>query len=373
MDKNNLVNKILSITLDNERIVITIFCLKIKFKDKNFYVFYNRYIKRLLRFVKMHSYIPKRNFFVYLFKYNHITINILEQFISIREFINYYLGLKLNIHSMDMNLTTRCTLRCKECGSLMPFYTSEKQWTIDFETFKKDLNKLLKCVNNIYRFKLIGGEPLLVKDLDKMLEYAASKRKIKTIEIVTNGTLAFSEKLISVMCKHKNKLLVSISDYSSNPDLILKHCELENILKTNCIKYQFISPFWYERGNIKKKNRDIKELKRVFSKCWQKELLCLFDGKFYNCTRAATIERLTNYRCSDGQMIDLRNNAVKIIKNQYKLLFTKEYFNTCDFCEEVNDKKILPAEQTNEILQISQIYSNETDEASQTGMTVKRK
>jgi sulfatase maturation enzyme AslB (radical SAM superfamily) len=71
---------------------------------------------------------------------------------------------------LDFKITTRCTLKCRECASLMDFYGDKTHHTDSFELFKRRLDKLLSACDRIYYFTFIGGEPLVCKDLANMVE-----------------------------------------------------------------------------------------------------------------------------------------------------------------------------------------------------------
>src|SRR5574344_1349918 len=109
-------------------------------------------------------------------------------------------------------VTTKCTMNCKHCNTFIPYFTEETHFQpTTFEVFKKDLDILLKAVDYIDYFGFVGGEPLIVKDLDKMIKYACSKKKLHHIFLATNCTIMPSEKLLNAM-KNK-KFSVQLSDY----------------------------------------------------------------------------------------------------------------------------------------------------------------
>lgn len=117
-------------------------------------------------------------------------------------------------------VTTMCTLKCKECCCYIPYYSKEAHIKpLTFEKFKKELDLLLQSVQSIEIYSFMGGEPLLVKDLPKMVRYAAAQTKIKFLYITTNGTIVPSAELISAMKQYKEKIKIDISNYSSTESL----------------------------------------------------------------------------------------------------------------------------------------------------------
>ncbi|HBA68599.1 MAG TPA: hypothetical protein DCZ40_04485, partial [Lachnospiraceae bacterium] len=73
---------------------------------------------------------------------------------------------------------------------------------------------LFKRVDYLASYYLIGGEPLLNRELPSIISAVHEKfgSRIGYIQIITNGSIVPSKELISVMGKCKVK--VRISDYT---------------------------------------------------------------------------------------------------------------------------------------------------------------
>ena len=257
---------------------------------------------------------------------------------------------KVDIHSIDFNLTTTCNLRCKECASLMPYYSPENQWTIDLNTFKQDLDNLLKCTSKIYRLKLLGGEPLLVKGLEQMLDYACSKKQIVSVIVTTNAKIIPSDELCIVLQKYKHKALVELSYYA---DVVtdLKYDEIEEKLKKYNI-YYFVSNYpWFETGEIKNRFKTKNELISTYKNCFQQPCLSFFEGKIYCCTKAAAVNRLTDFEFEDSEIINTRLQGK--LSKELRNFYTKEFYTVCSFCPDEALPTSMRGVQTNEIMKIS--------------------
>ncbi|CDE89370.1 TPA: radical SAM protein [Candidatus Gastranaerophilales bacterium HUM_20] len=352
---NTFIQNIFSVKNDKMQKNCYIFGIKISFLSlkKAKYIIYRRYLFPIIRNDLIHSILHKKNFINYIFVYNHNLLRIRKRVYWYIALFRFLFNKKLDIPVMDFNLTTRCTLRCEQCGSMMPFYSNEQQWTTTFEDFQCDLDKLLTCVNKIHKIKLIGGEPLLVRDLDKILEYILKKKQVQTVEITTNGTIEFSQKLLKIMAKNRKKIIVVMSNYSSNKNLTcFKYDKIKLALDINRIDYLFPNYPWYLRGKIYRRNRSIKGLRSVFKKCWQKNCIALMDGKFHHCTRSVAVQRLTDYEFGENENIDIRQNSSKKIIKFLKTFYLKDYFKVCDFCVTPSVKRIPRAVQTSELQKI---------------------
>ena len=97
-----------------------------------------------------------------------------------------------------MVATYRCTLKCKLCAAYAPYYKNPDHYEYGF--LAKQIDSFFDIVDTVRDFSLSGGEPLLHKDIArlllKLLEY---KERIKRILILTNGTLLMREELLDVL------------------------------------------------------------------------------------------------------------------------------------------------------------------------------
>lgn len=90
---------------------------------------------------------------------------------------------------LDIESTRRCNLRCPMCARTIKLERGEKleEGDMDFGLFKKIIDE--GATNGLYSIKLnYLGEPLLNKELSKMVEYAKSKGIIDVM-FNTNGAL----------------------------------------------------------------------------------------------------------------------------------------------------------------------------------------
>lgn len=309
--------------------------------------FKNRNIKLIYNYINTNVSLKK----AFLKRFPLFKIFFFKKLINLIEILRFILTKKISIPTMDFNITTRCTLKCKDCGSLMPLYTKEQQFDENFECFKKHLDNLLKNINYIYQFKLIGGEPFLNKDLYRMIEYACSKKQIILIEIVTNGTIIPNQDILNLLKKNNHKVSVYVSNYTNNKNIkILKYDKLIEILKENKITYNtndLDSFIWLERGEIYARNKSKKDLIQEFENCWQKNCVSFFEGRFYVCTRAYYIEKVLNPDINNGECIDF-NLSQNTLKNDLIKFYSRNSFSACDYCHNDYKKQTTPAIQIGE-------------------------
>lgn len=288
------------------------------------------------------DYIPRNTIYNKL-KVIEYNLNILL------ELIQHKIFQKVNIPFIEFLITTKCTLKCKKCSNLIPYFNKDSHFEIDFENFCRDLDSLLLGVNNIKHFELIGGEPFIHKDVGKMLEYANSKKQIKNIYIVTNSTIIPNEDILVSMKKCNKKLTVMISDYSANLAIKerLKISELKALLNKNHIKFISRNDFhWYDMGGVEFKNRPMQKNIALYQAC---NCFCnaIFKGKLHVCPRSANILGLGDYKIDKSDYVELRrfrtSNSAKLdLLNFYSNLHT----SPCQYCNSFAERiEVMPAEQ----------------------------
>lgn len=307
--------------------------------------------KKIGNIIKLEIY---KDLYIYIYIRNLNRINRLDFRLILKLFKNskiksfyedlFYKYLKLRFKLLkkasfpilDFQITTRCTLQCEQCSIYIPYYTAKTHYTETFETFKERLDNLLKNVDYIFQLQILGGEPLLNKDLAKMIEYASQKKQIKVITTVTNSTILPNKELLAVYKTYQKKNYIIISDYTSNPELKnLKINELKKLLKENDISYIVVQDEWSFMGRIQKENRSKEELLHIMTHCYQKNCHAYYNGKLFLCSRISPMIALFDAKVSDYVEVTANDCSQEIIE-----LFCKRYFEACDYCHIEPDKKL---------------------------------
>ena len=127
----------------------------------------------------------------------------------------YFDDSKTYLKSIDVVITTKCSMNCESCANLMQYYTAQKNTD---DQILKSVKILSENVDHISEYRIIGGEPILSHTVNLKTvesEIANSLSKIqdqnKDVEI---GSYPFF---------HVGKLGVSIVIRSENQSEI-DHC-----------------------------------------------------------------------------------------------------------------------------------------------------
>ena len=235
---------------------------------------------------------------------------------------------KLSIQSLDLVLTEKCSLKCKDCSNLMQFYA--KPIDEDYNQLIESLDKFMKSVDYVYEIRLIGGEPFMYKKIDEVLTKILTYKNCGNIIVYTNGTIVPNEQKLKTF--KNDKIYFKISNYGSISRNVEK---LEKTLKEKKIHYitERVTK-WQDCAKIENYDRPLELTKQIFGNCCVNEALTLLHGKLYLCPFAAHAENLHAIPKAPEDSIDLlasedHQNFKKRIRN---LAFEREYLEACKSC-----------------------------------------
>ncbi len=230
---------------------------------------------------------------------------------------------KVILPRTPLMITTRCTLRCKECSNLMPYYSLPKDYPSD--EIIQWIKNICDAVDEWVCCELVGGEPFLYKNLENVLAYALSEDKIQQIEFTTNASVIPQPDILRLLVN--NKILVKISEYPGliNPEKFIQileeygvhYCVMENMR-------------WSRTGSLKKRNRSYQELQSQYLNCGPAKICkTILNGKLYVCSKAASLAELGYV--SDLETVNLMDteHLRENIKNFLRLTFS----HACDYCD----------------------------------------
>jgi organic radical activating enzyme len=242
---------------------------------------------------------------------------------------------KVFLRSVDVVITERCSLKCKDCSNLMQYYESPQN--IPREVVLNDFRELEKNVDHIFEVRLIGGEPFMNKDIYSIIKDICESKKISRLVVYSNLMIPLKDTELSVL---KNpKVVLSLTDYGE-----LSKNTHPNALKLseNGIAFRLHPPEnWTDSGKIENFNRTDSENEKLFDNCCGKNLITLSAGKIYRCPFAANADRL------DAIPQDPRNYVLAGSRGSEIKTYTRQvsHIPACNFCKgrSFDDPEIVPA------------------------------
>ncbi|MEY8000315.1 GTP 3',8-cyclase MoaA [Clostridium sp. Mt-5] len=137
-------------------------------------------------------------------------------------------GRKINY--LRVSLIDRCNLRCRYCMPKEGIIKRPYNELLRFE----DILKIIKAAAHlgINKIRYTGGEPLIVKDIDYLIEETAKIQGVSDLAITTNGTLLYdlADKLKSVGLKRVNISLDTLKRDKFN--YITRGGNIDTVLKS---------------------------------------------------------------------------------------------------------------------------------------------
>lgn len=277
-----------------------------------------------------------------------------------REFVNDILPLimfvkfeKSFVGLAQISVTERCSLKCKKCAHAC-YHVEATHKDLTIEQVKKSADSFFSRVDVIDEFVLIGGEPLLYKNLPGAVAYIGEKYRdhMNIFSITTNGTIMPSEELMKE-CK-KYQVLFRISNYSGTlPRLKPKYENLVQLLHDHEIDYSLCAEekLWMDYG-FEYVNRCASdaELEKVFDAC---RTPCheVRENRLYYCVMARSVSENLGYDVGQKDYLDLESMDKKEWRKDlldFVLGYSeKGYLDMCNFCHgaEVENYPIPAAEQ----------------------------
>ena len=198
---------------------------------------------------------------------------------------------KFDVSNVDIVITERCSLKCKSCANLMQYY--HRPENSDRDLLFKSIDKLMKCIDSLYEFRILGGDPL--------------KKDKVSLQITNYGKLNY---------KH---------------DETIKLCEANNIsYVTERVKK------WQDVGTINYEEKSISELEDLFKNCCANNLLTFLHGKLFRCPTAAHGTNLKAIPDKPKDIVDLADDKMSIEETREKLkdfYYNKKFITACSYCK----------------------------------------
>ncbi len=233
-----------------------------------------------------------------------------------------------------MSITERCSLNCEYCDAEMLTY--QNPINSDIDTIKESTHNLLSQLAWVTWFRVMGGEPFLHPQLGDILEFLSKYKQIRSLRVVTNGTIIPSKDLLDILKKHKIALDISIYSCVEKQQSMLIDC-----LKKHKIDYALrANPFWVSFGDYQKRDLTIEQLKQSKKMCLCHKFRHIEHGKLFFCKRVRNLEKQSNFKSNPGDFVDLLdiNNLHSRIRETLKI----DFVVACDHCNPPWDRPVVP-------------------------------
>lgn len=239
---------------------------------------------------------------------------------------------KIILPRVELVITTKCNLNCKDCANLIPCYKAPKSFPLS--ELRKEMDALALVLAGIGELKIMGGEPFLHPELGEILNMVAKYKIKKSITLTTNGTIIPSLELMDIIIK--NNVRINVSGYEISKK---KAAIFMNILANNGIYYEYYEDMrWKDYGNLNSRGRNKNELKEIFSNC-SPSCLTYIHGKLHMCPRSGNgfnsgVISVSKQDYIDFNQVDtLNEETIQKLRNDSQQFINLPYITACQYCD----------------------------------------
>lgn len=237
------------------------------------------------------------------------------------------------INNVDLVLSEVCNLKCRDCGSLIPYYKRPCHFEMDKIIFYFD--RFLQAVDSLTELRLLGGETFLYPELVQLVEYYTNHEKVEQIVIYTNAVIRPKQEVMSQL--PKDKLLIRISNYgelSKNVESMVADC------KEYKIDYEVSEAMiWRDMGGVGRRNYTEDQCREIYEKCDNARCPSFHKGKLYVCPRAGHGEELGLFKNGPDEYLDFTMDGIDYREHASRiedLLYNRKLFEACYYCNGCN-------------------------------------
>lgn len=261
---------------------------------------------------------------------------------------------KCVLSKIDTVITSRCTLRCKNCNLFISH--APVQCDIDLKRLKKNFDVFFESVDYVYEYTLLGGEPLLHKSIAEIISYLGNRygKRIGRINLISNGTVIPNNDVIDLLKKYH--VTIHISDYTCSVDYKEILAKLQKKFLANDIEYYVIPNNTWKDVIYPREGFQTDNPRRHMLLCGH-STHSVADGRLYWCDPAFAAECFMGFVSKEDDSLDMEANkrnyskyeaTLNIIKYLLGDVNARGYMSICEKCAGVgsdNNKIVLAGEQ----------------------------
>lgn len=197
---------------------------------------------------------------------------------------------KPRLPQYQVHLTDMCNLNCKGCGHFCNIVESPN--FLDPQIYKRDIEKLKEKFWGVRWIYLLGGEPLLHKQVYKFMAITREVFPDADIRLTTNGLLLPDMPEEFWQAVRKNHIHIEISQYKKTREKwnLIQLALVENAVPSSTLVQTFKDNFFKHKTLEPHDNP-----KSSYQQCLSHECHYLRDGKLYLCPCVPLNQFFYNY------------------------------------------------------------------------------
>ncbi len=238
------------------------------------------------------------------------------------------------IRQVELVVTTKCSLKCRDCANLMPYYV--RPYDINVGDLISVTGIFLSKIDKVRDFRIIGGEPFMYRELELILATLINCPKVEKITFFTNGTIIPSSKELTDLLSN-DKVRIWISDYGLRQQKInhfqefCKEHEIYCYVKNETLKWGYV-------GEPEAHCRSEEELQKQFESC-SNTCRSILNGCLYYCPRQGHLDDLGIKKAGEEEILAINDNTSK--EDIIEFIYRENYIGACDYCN-YGTKEMIP-------------------------------
>ncbi len=237
----------------------------------------------------------------------------------------------------EIDVAMHCNLDCNCCSQFGPIAKKE---FVNISSMEKDFKRLNELFDGkAKRIYLIGGEPLLNKEINRCVEIARNNFKTAKIDIFTNGLLLFKIADSFWESCRQYKIGIIVTKYPVN----VNYDKMKKLVEDHGLNFEFFGAsedFKYMTPlglDVKGKQK----AEESFALCSEaNNCIKLRDGRLYTCTRPVAIYKFNEFFKTDLQVSDSDSIDIYEAKNAKEILdFLSHPIPFCRYCDNRSHKE----------------------------------
>lgn len=245
---------------------------------------------------------------------------------------------------LETHVVDHCNLNCKACCH---YCNVTPENFIKVEDFERDM-KTLSDKFDIGQIRLMGGEPLLHKQVNEFMKITRKYFPNSDIRIVTNGILlAKQDEDFWNTLKETNvrvdmtKYPIGGTTFSEGLDAIGSHLfkYYRDDVNGYCVHKNAMGEFWIAAYfQLTMNSTGPSDINESFKKCPYKRCINLINGKLTHCPTAGYMKNYNNYfhkNLAQEEGIDIYTHSAQEIVE-----YLKQPVETCKYCVFDGDVKL---------------------------------
>jgi len=242
-------------------------------------------------------------------------------------------------------ITQKCTLRCRDCAQLIPYYDAPVHFSK--ESVINDLRQYAKAFDVVPEISLHGGEPFLHPEIDAICKEVAAIANIVFVSFITNGTIMLPDDKLQQLsaCGADVHQSGGYGQLSRKRDALTEAFDRHGIYSD----IHFCSPteMWTHVPPYRKHDRPVAENNEIYKRCMSSKTCAqIMNGELQRCGLSMHGTHQGLFPKSENDCVQLHDPDMPddaLVTEIRDFLNRDRAITVCDYCDLDGGTLVAPA------------------------------